>query len=426
MEILIIILLILLNGIFSMSEIALVSSKKFKLENAAKNGNVNARKALELSNNPSRFLATVQIGITLIGILTGVFSGDKITVDLEAKLAGIPPLQPYAHFLAVTIVVVAVTYLSIVLGELIPKRIGLHFPDRIAIAVAAPMGIISKLTAPFIWLLTKSNDVVLRLLGIKENSESIVTEEEIKAMIQSGTEGGDVQQIEQNIVERVFALGDRRISELMTHRSEVVWLELNDDLKTIKQKATNRIHSVYPVASKSMDNLVGILNVNELFPLELNNEDFRITDYIKKPLIVHDNAPAYKVLEKFREEKSRTAIIVDEYGSVQGVVSMEDVLNALIGNLPDYSENAYQITKRDDKTWLVDGQFPYFELLDYFDLAEDEDQEGDFNTIGGLLLHLRGHVPAAGDRIRWRKFELEVVDMDGLRIDKIMITEKEE
>jgi putative hemolysin len=422
MEILIIIFLILLNGVFSMSEIALVSSKKFKLENLAKNGNTNAKRALELSNKPGKFLATVQIGITLIGILTGVFSGDKITLSVENRLSAISFIHPYAHALAVIIVVIVVTYLSIVLGELIPKRIGMRYPEKIATAVAAPMGVMSQITAPFIWLLTKSNDVFLRMFGINENNDAAVTEEEIKAMIQSGTEGGDVLQVEQNIVERVFELGDRRISELMTHRSEVVWLELNDDLETVKKKAAERVYSFYPVAKENLDSVVGVLILKDLFPLKLDNATFRVKDYLKKPLIVHDNSPAYKVLEKFREHNCRNALVVDEYGSVKGVVSLDDLLDVLIGNIPYYNANAYQITKRDENSWLIDGQYPYFELLNYFNLPEGDDDETDFNTVAGLILYVHGHVPTIGEKVKWRNFILEVVDMDGLRIDKILIS----
>lgn len=424
MEILIIVLLILLNGIFSMSEIALVSSKKFKLENAAKNGNKKAKIAFDLASNPNTFLATVQIGITLIGILTGVFSGEKITTDLEQTIKSVPFLAPYAHTIAVIIIVFILTYLSIVVGELIPKRIGLLFPEKIAMTVAAPMNIISKITAPFIWLLTGTNDFVLRLFGIKGNMESAVTEEEIKAMIQSSTDGGDIQEIEQNIVERVFDLGDRRVSELMTHRSDVIWFDINDSLETVRSKAKEGVHAIYPVGGKSLDNILGILSLKELFPKDLDKDTFKISDYIKKPLIVHLKTPAYKVLEKFREHKSHFALVVDEYGSVQGLVSMDDMLDALVGNLSDHDDDEYRIIKRSDDSWLVDGQFPYFELLNYFELSDYEANDSDFNTIAGLILHLRGQVPAVGDKTEWRNFELEVVDMDGLRIDKILITFK--
>ncbi len=425
MEIIIILVLILLNGLFSMSEIALVSSRKFKLENAAKNGNPKARKALDLSNSPNTFLATVQIGITLIGILTGVFSGDKITGALEAKLLQVSFLHDYAHVLAVVLVVIIVTYLSIVLGELLPKRIGLHFPERIALAVARPMGILSRAAAPFIWLLTRTNDLLLRMLGIREGRTSAVTEEEIKAMIESGAEGGDILQIEQDIVQRVFALGDLRISELMTHRSDVTWLEINDDLATVKRKVAAGVHSVYPVARGTLDNLAGVLNLKELFPLELKSDTFKIETYLRKPLVVHDNAPVYKVMESFRENPHTTAVVVDEYGDVQGIISLNDVLRALVGNAQGSGETDQLIVARNDHEWFVDGQTPYFELLDYFDVAADDEEEGDFNTVAGLFLHLHGKIPAVGDKVRWKGFLFEVVDMDGMRIDKMLVTRKD-
>src|SRR5215204_4434913 len=251
MEILIIVFLILLNGIFSMSEIALVSARKFKLESAAIKGNKNAKKALELSGNPNTFLSTVQIGITLIGILTGIYSGEKITEDVKSTIVTIPFLTEYAHSVSVALVLIVLTFFSIVFGELIPKRIGLMFPESIAMLVARPMTLVSKITKPFIWLLTKTNDLFLSIFGLKNRKEGIVSEEEIKAMVQESAEGGGIQEIEQDIVHRVFALGDRKVSELMTHRSDLVYFDINDNLDTIKKKAESEAHSVYPVVDKT-------------------------------------------------------------------------------------------------------------------------------------------------------------------------------
>jgi putative hemolysin len=428
MEIIIIALLILLNGLFSMSEIALVSSRKFKLDTAAKKGNANAAKALELSNNPNRFLSTVQIGITLVGILTGVYSGDKFSGQVEIMLRRVEFLRPYAATISVITIVVIITFFSIVFGELLPKRIGMLFPEKIATAVASPMMVVSKIASPFIWLLTKTNDLIMALFGLKKSAESKVTEEEIKAIIQDSTEGGEIQQIERNIVSRVFALGDRRVSELMTHRSDVVWLDINDDLDTVREKVAQELHSMYPVSNGELDKLEGVVVLKTFFPKELKKEDFKLKDYIKQPIVVHSSTPAYQVLDKFREHKFHYAIVVDEYGSIQGIMAMDDVLDALIGDISEYDQNEYQITVRNDNSWFADAQYPYFELMNYFSIAhsESESEEREFNTIGGLLMTRLGRVPNVGDKINWEGYEIEVVDMDGLRIDKVLITKLEE
>ena len=286
MEILIIILLILLNGVFSMSEIALVSSRRFTLESAAKKGNGNARKALQLAANPNTFLSTVQIGITLIGILTGIYSGEKLTADLVNILNSVSYFAPYSETLAVVIIVIIITYFSIVFGELIPKRIGLAFPEAIATLVARPMNVLSRITKPFIWLLAKTNDLVLGLLGIKEKRDGIVTEEEIKSIIAESTSVGEIQEIEQDIVKRVFALGDRKAGELMTHRSDLVYIDISDNLEEIKRKVETEPHSVYPVIDKSPDKLIGIVTVNQIFTKSFLNESFSLKDLVQKPQYV--------------------------------------------------------------------------------------------------------------------------------------------
>lgn len=425
MEILIILFLILLNGIFSMSEIALVSAKKFKLESAAKKGNSNALQALQLANNPNTFLSTVQIGITLIGILTGIFSGEKIEDDLNAAIAGIPVLHPYAETIAVTIIVIVVTFFSIVFGELIPKRIGLMFPETIASLVARPMTLISVINKPFIWLLTKTNDLFLGVFGLKDRKKGIVSEEEIKAMVNESALGGEIQQIEQSIVQRVFALGDRKVNELMTHRSDLLCFNITDDLRSIKEKSQIESHSVYPVYRKTTDNLIGIVSVKDIFPKEFKGPEFNLAEFLKQPVMVPESTPAYKVLERFKESKIHYAFVLDEYGSVQGMVSMDDILDALIGDVTEYNQQEYQIIQRDEKTWLADGAYPFFEFLNYFKAQEEEYYEGDYNTLAGLILHQLSYIPRVGEVIKWHDFEFEIMDMDGPKIDKVMITRKQ-
>lgn len=425
MEFLIIALLILLNGIFSMSEIALISVRKYKLEHAKQKGNTNAKIALDLANNPDTFLSTVQIGITLIGILVGIFSDNEVKAGLAERLAQIEILSSAAESIAVAIVVAIVTFASLIFGELLPKRIGMMFPEPIAYVMARPMLVISRISKPFVWILTQTNAAILRLVGISGHKKSKATEEEIKALIEESTVDGEIQEIEQDIVERVFALGDRRISELMTHRSDLIWLDITDPLSVVKQKAAKEMHSTYPVAEGNIDNIVGILSLKDLFPKALKEETFNLKDHMRKPLILHENIPAYHVLERFRETRWHYAIVVDEYGSVQGMVSMDDILDALVGDVSEYGQNDYTITQRDDFSWFADAQYPYFELLNYFDLDDDADEEeetGGFNTIAGLVLSNLDRIPVIGDKVSWRNFEIEVVDMDGMRIDKVIIT----
>jgi putative hemolysin len=421
MEIIIIFFLILLNGIFSMSEIALVSSRKFKLESIAKKGNKNAKLALQFANNPNTFLSTVQIGITLIGILTGIYSGEKITEDVKSLVVKVPFLAEYSHSVSVTIVLIILTFFSIVFGELIPKRIGLTYPETIAILVARPMSVISVITKPFIWLLAKTNDFFLELFRVKEKKEDNVSEEEIKSIIQDSTDSGEIQKIEQSIVERVFALGDKKVREIMTHRSDLIWIDLDDNFETVKQKAAQEIHSVYIVANKSLDDLAGVISVKNIFPLNLTNENFKLKDYLKQPVIVHENTPAYKVLEKFKEAKFHYAVVVDEYGYLQGLVAMDDVMDALLGDSTEYDQNDYKITERGENNWLADAQIPYYLFAKQFGLPESN---VNYNTLGGFLLHQLNHIPVAGEKLIWKEFEFEIVDMDSMRIDKVIIVKK--
>lgn len=406
-----------------MSEIALVSSRKFKLEASAKKGSKNARRALALQSNPNTFLSTVQIGITLIGILTGIYSGDKITGHLKSLVDQVSVLQPYSDNIAVALVVIIITFFSIVFGELIPKRIGLIFPEAIASLVSGPMKLISIVTKPFIWLLSITNDLFFKIFGIKTQLDGIVSEEEIKAIVKDSAEKGEILNIEQDLVKRVFALGDRKVRELMTHRSDLVWFEINDALAKIKSKASDETHSTYLVSNKELDRLEGIIHIKDLFVKDLDEADFNLKNYIKKPLYVHENSAAYKVLEEFKKSRTQLAVVLDEYGSIEGVITINDILDALVGDFnTDGDENELKITQRNDHSWLIDGQFPFHEFLAYFNIEEDDEEEAGFTTVGGLILHELNHIPVEGEKIIWQNFELEVLDMDERRIDKILIT----
>jgi putative hemolysin len=422
MELVVILLLILLNGLFSMSEIAIVSARKTRLEMSAKRGSASAKAALEIANTPNRFLSTVQIGITLIGILTGMFSGDKLTTDIEAIILGWGLDNRYAHSFAVVIVVIIITFFSLVLGELVPKRIGLSNPELIAKAVARPMNILTVITMPFVWLLTFTGDLIVRLFAIKQSSDSKVTEEEIKAIIQEGTEGGAVQEIEQDIMERVFILGDRKVVSLMTSRTDIVFLDLNESPELIREVVSGELHSVYPVYDVSPDNIKGVVSLKDLFA-HLSDEKFRLSDYLKSPQFLTENTSVYKALQFFKEKGIHYGIITDEYGITKGMITMNDVLEALVGNVSEFYKDEYTLEQREDGSYLIDGQYPFHDFLQYFAL-DDTIGEYDFNTISGLVLQELQRIPREGEKIKWREFEIEVIDMDAARIDKLIIRQK--
>lgn len=423
MEIIIILLLILLNGVFSMSEIALISSRKSRLESEAKKGSSSAKTALDLANSPNKFLSTVQIGITLIGILTGIYSGEAITTDLQAFLERFTVLAPYAKTLAVTIIVILVTFFTLVLGELVPKRIGLTYPESIAKLVALPMRFISIITAPFIWLLTKSTESLLNILKIKPNEDGRVTEEEIKAIIKEGTEGGEVQEIEQDIVERVFHIGDRKINSLMTHRKSVVYLSLEDSLDEIKQKILDEIHSIYPVCEdNNLDDVVGVVYLKDLFANFEKKTDFNLRDLLNEPAYFIEHTSAYRALEAFKSSKIHYALVTDEYGVTQGIITLNDILEALVGDASDFYQDEFQLIQREDGSWLVDGHYSLHDFLTHFEL-DDLVSDYEVTTVSGLIITELGHIPKQGEKLLWNRFEFEIIDMDGVKIDKILIKE---
>ena len=419
MEIVIIFLLILLNGIFSMSEIALISARKNRLETAAKKGNTSAKTALDLANSPNKFLSTVQIGITLIGILTGIYSGDKITTDVETFFASYTLTSPYAHSIAVGVVVVVLTFFSLVLGELLPKRIGLNHPEAIAKAVAVPMKMISIVTAPFIWLLTVSTDGILKLLNIKPTADGKVTEEEIKAIIKEGTEVGEVQEIEQDIVERVFHIGDRKVNSLMTHRKSIVYLALDESYEELKTKILNELHSVYPVCSENLDEVIGVVLLKDLFA-NIEKGDFDLQKIMIDPVYFIEHTSAYKALENFKKTKIHYALVTDEYGIFQGIITLNDILEALVGDAADFYDEEFRLVAREDGSWLVDGHYSLHDFMTYFDL-DDMLNDYEVTTVSGLIITELGSIPKQGDKLIWNKLEFEVMDMDGVKIDKILI-----
>lgn len=419
MEILIILFLIILNGVFSMSEIALISARKSRLETAAKKGQKNAKVALDLVNSPNKLLSTVQIGITLISILTGIYSGDKITTNVQIFVESFAALKPYAHSIAVGIVVVILTFFSLVLGELLPKRIGLNYPEAIAKSVAIPMRIVSQVTAPFIWLLTVSTDFLLKILNIKPTADGKVTEDEIKAIIKEGTEDGEIQEIEHDIVERVFHIGDRKVNSLMTHRSSMVYLSLDDSVEDLKAKVLEELHSVYPVCEENLDDVIGVVLLKDLFS-NFEKGNFNLKSIAKDPVYFIEHTSAYKALENFKKSKVHYAFVTDEYGVFQGIITLNDILEALVGDASDFDDNEFKLVSNDDGTWLVDGQYSLHDFLTYFDMDElTTDYE--VTTVSGFFITELGNIPKQGEKLIWNKLEFEAQKMDGVVIEKILI-----
>jgi len=417
-EIFIILGLILLNGIFATAEIALISARKTRLEAQANKGDKRAREALDLANHPDKFISTTQIGITLIGILNGIFSGENIKGNLAHFLSQFSIIAPYSNGIATGLVVIIVAYFSLVLGELVPKRIGLSNPEGIAKTFAAPMRFVTAISYPFVWLLTKSGNLIVRLLKIK-SKESNVTEEEIKAIINEGTEQGAIEEAEQEIIERVFHLGDRNITSLMTHRSDIIWLAINLTVDDINRMPDEKIHSIYPVCDDTIDKIKGIVSLKNIVKAKPGTP---LKDVMTPALYVPENNSAYKLLERFKELKSHYAFIVDEYGTVQGMITLNDILDALVGEIPHIDEELYEIVERKDGSYLIDAQIPFYNFLSYFNHTDYLDEnEQQFDTLAGFILNELERIPKTGDQLEWHGFRFEIVDMDNNRIDKVMV-----
>jgi putative hemolysin len=424
MEIIILLVLIFVNGLFVISEIALVSARKSRLEHQAERGDKKARTALELSNNPEKFLSAAQIGITLIAILTGVYSGERFGRYLQPSIESIALLKPYAETISTTIIVIIVTFLSIIFGELIPKRIGLLRAERIAKLVAGPMNAFAKFTHPFVWLLNKSSNLFFRIFNIKRSKDDAVTEEEIKTLIGEGTEAGTIDEAEQEIIERVFHLGDRNITSLMTHRSDIIWFNLDDNEDKIKEKVLNEPHSAYPICDGSVEDIKGVVSIKDLY---VSPDSTLFKDIMQPALFIPENNSPYQVMEKFKESKIHSAFIVDEYGSILGLLTLNDILEAIVGDIPQPDMQDYEITEREDGSFLVDAQIPFYDFLTKFEKTEWMNEgEHDFDTLAGFILHELERIPKSGDKMEWKGFKFEIIDMDGHRIDKVLVKISEE
>ena len=420
MEYLIILALIVINGLFSMSEAAVVSSRKSKLDADSKKGNKTSKRILEVTENPDNFLSTVQIAITAIGLITGMYTGDNLIKPFANLISQTGLDIEYSEIIARVVVVLTVTYVTLVIGELFPKKLALNSPEKIASIIISPMNFLKRLFYPLVWLLSVSTQGLMSLFGI-EKKKNTASEEEIKAIVSDSTEGGEVEEVEKEIVERVFSLGDRDVATLMTHRTEFVWLDTDDNLESVKAKLSQHIHYIYPVADKTLDNIVGVVYLKDLF----NKLDtFKsVKEIMREPQYLHESISVYDALETFKENKIHYALVIDEFGMVVGMVTMNNILESLVGNASELEteDDEDEFVEREDGTFLVGGQYSFYDFLSHFDL-ENLYQDNDFNTLGGLILEQTGTIPKVGERIIWDRFIFEVVDLDSTRIDKVLVS----
>lgn len=425
LEIVLILILVIANGLFSMAEIAVVSSRKARLQQQAEAGSRQAKVALALANDPNDFLSTTQVGITLIGTLAGAFGGATIAEKITPYFLQIPALAPYASTISLSLVVLAITYLSLILGELVPKRIGLHSPERIAAFVALPMRWLSRIAHPIVRFLSWSTDVVFRLLPFREVKEAPVTPEEIKVLIEQGTQAGAFEEAEQELVAGVFRLGDRRAVELMTPRLKVSWLDVDDPPQEWIRVMTEGDYSRYPVCRNGLDELLGVIHVKDLLAQMVEGGKLDLRAALRKPLMVPETTPALRVLEQFQTTGTHIALVVNEHGAIEGLLTLNNLLEAVVGELPDPDDpRDMRVQQREDGSYLVDGMLPVSELKELLHVSQvlPGEKEGTFTTVGGFLMMNLERIPVATDSYDAAGWKFEVVDMDGNRVDKVLIS----
>nr|WP_230402774.1 hemolysin family protein [Gloeomargarita lithophora] len=417
-----ILVLTLVNGLFAMSELAIISARKVRLQQQANDGDAGAQRVLDLASNPTRMLSTIQIVITLIGILIGAFGEATLGNNLEASLTQIPLLATYAPVLATLVVAIGSTYMALIFGELVPKQLGLSYPEPIAIFMAPFLDFLSRMLTPLVAILSISAQTLLTLMGIRPMQEPLVSEEEIKILIQQGTEAGTFAESEQDLVERVFRLGDQRISALMTPRPDIVWLDLDDSPGQNQKEICDHNYSRFPVCQGDLDHVLGIIAAQDLLAQAIRTEPFDLTSHLSPPLYVPENTHALKVLELLRQSGSPMALVVDEYGVIQGLVTFKDILEALIGDIPSVDdEDEPGAVEREDGSWLVDGLLGIDKFQELFDIPEFPDNNRSYHTLAGLIIDHLGHIPHVAERFEWGGLRFEIVDMDGNRVDKVLI-----
>lgn len=417
-EILIIITVILINAVFVLSEMSVASSRKARLQQRLNEGDQRAKTALELIHNPNLFLATVQIGITLVGVFVGAVGGVSLAKPLGTLLAQIPLLVEYADSLALAIVVVGITFVSIIFGELVPKRIALHNPEQIASALAGPMVVVSRLFAPFVWLLGKITDFVLKIMGVKPGTEPPVTEEEIQLLIDQGTQAGVFEESEHDMVEGVFSLSDQRVYSLMTPRTDIVWLDIDDTVEEIRAKISENELSRFPVRQDTLDVILGIVKARDLLVPSMSGKPIILKDLLKPAFFIPETMFASKALEILKEKGTDILLVIDEFGGLQGLLTINDILEEIVGEM---EIDEPQATQRQDGSWLLDGMLEVDEFKDIFDLPVLP-HEDEYETLSGFVMMSLGRVPQISDHFEWQSYNFEVIDMDGRRVDKVLVT----
>ncbi|MQP65684.1 DUF21 domain-containing protein [Niveispirillum sp. SYP-B3756] len=421
LELAAVLFLILLNGFFAMSELAVVSARKIRLQQMAEEGRRGATVALALQEDPSRFLSTVQIGITLIGVINGAVGGATLAARLGPWIDGLPGMAGYGQEAALALVVIAITYLSLIAGELVPKRVALNNAEGIATFAAPIMRGLSKATAPFVWLLGASTETMLRLLHVPEKPEQTVTEEEVKSLIAEGTASGVFDPDEKRMIEGVMRLADRTVRSIMTPRPEVMWLDIDDQLDNIKRDIRESGHSRLPVCRSDLDDVLGIIHTKDLLHRMLEGEALDLRPAVRDALVVHDGTEVMRLMELFKQSGEQMAVVVDEYGSVEGIATLTDVLEGIAGELPDIGDEDADIVRRADGSLLIDGMMAVEEVEAHLGLKSLRDEESGYHTLAGFLLFKFGHIPTAGESVEHDGYRFEVVDMDGRRIDKVLV-----
>jgi putative hemolysin len=421
-ELSIVLVLIFITGLFVMAEMAIVSARKVRLQQFINQGNNKAKIALELANNPNRFLPTVQVGITLLVILSGARGESAVSKILAPLLE--PIAHKYTETIASVVAIVIITYFTIVIGELVPKQVALNSPERLSLLVVTPLTWLVKVGSPISSILSRSTDLVVKLMGIRPSSEPEVTEEEIRVMIGQGTEAGMLEEVEQDMMERIMGLGDRKVGAIMTPRPDIVWLDIEDDWADNCKKIVESQYSRFPVCREVVDDILGVVHVADLLSQTLQGQQPNLTSSMINPLLVPESMRGLKVLEQFKESGTHIGMVIDEYGVIQGMVTMNDLLEEIVGNIQDIEQPAPpQAVQREDGSWLLDGMLPIEEFLELFELAGDSiEQRGSYNTLGGFTIVQLGKIPQAADHFDWENLRFEIMDMDGNRVDKIMVS----
>jgi putative hemolysin len=422
LQILIIFLLLILNGVFAMSEIALISAKKVKLQKKADGGDRNAKAALELAASPNRLLSTVQIGISLVGVFSGALGGATLADEMAVLLSYIAFLEPYSQVLGFIIVSLLITYFSLVIGELVPKRLALNSPERMARLIARPMRFLSRMTAPVVRFLSASTNLVLKLMGVKPRPGDAVTEEEILVYLEEGTQRGIFEEAEQDIVESVFRMGDRRADAIMTPHTELIWIDLEKPYEVVRQMIIDSPYARVPVASERLDNILGVLQVKDFLIASLEDEPVDIKALLEPALYVPESMPAFKVLDLLKQHSATNALVIDEYGGTLGMITLIDLLESIVGDIPSPIEPEPEIIQREDGSWLMDGLLQIDELLEELEIDGLPGQDvGGYQTLGGFIMNWLGEIPESGQFFEIKGFRFEVVDMDGRRVDKVLV-----